>query len=214
MEELLDAARAPVFFLDEHRVVRPGEMGTVHEIDAAAQAEGLAVRHVNLDGQFRCGGSRAYEEWVLRLLGLVPGRSGPVGRRRPLLRHSRRDTAGTRSDTQHPPDKRDAGAHDGRFLLALERTAWSTTPGSGRASCPAGGGGDGRATGLPSRTSIRCSGRACAAMRRRSPSEATKTTSLARRSRTAATRLATGEMTPYGVSPRYTGTPMAKVGVP
>ncbi|MGW5433326.1 DNA/RNA helicase domain-containing protein [Streptomyces sp. NPDC004059] len=30
----------------------------------------------NLGGQFRCGGSRAYEEWVLRLLGLVPG--GPI----------------------------------------------------------------------------------------------------------------------------------------
>jgi hypothetical protein len=51
-------------------------MGTVHEIDAAAKAKGLTVRHVNLDGQFRCGGSRAYEEWVLRLLGLIPG--GPI----------------------------------------------------------------------------------------------------------------------------------------
>ncbi|MGA5035515.1 DNA/RNA helicase domain-containing protein [Streptomyces capoamus] len=76
IEELLDAARVPVFLLDEHQVVRPGEMGTVHEIDAAAKAKGLTVRHVNLDGQFRCGGSRAYEEWVLRLLGLIPG--GPI----------------------------------------------------------------------------------------------------------------------------------------
>ncbi|MFJ8034678.1 DNA/RNA helicase domain-containing protein [Streptomyces sp. NPDC096032] len=76
IEELLDAARVPVFLLDEHQVVRPGEMGTVHEIDAAAKAKGLTVRHVSLDGQFRCGGSRAYEEWVLRLLGLTPG--GPI----------------------------------------------------------------------------------------------------------------------------------------
>ena len=75
-EELLDAARVPVFLLDEHQVVRPGEMGTVQEIDDAAQAKGRTVRHVNLDGQFRCGGSRAYEEWVERLLGLAPG--GPV----------------------------------------------------------------------------------------------------------------------------------------
>lgn len=76
VEELLDAARVPVFLLDEHQVVRPGEMGTVRAIDAAAKAKNLTVRHVRLDGQFRCGGSRAYEEWVLRLLGLVPG--GPV----------------------------------------------------------------------------------------------------------------------------------------
>lgn len=76
IEELLDAARVPVFLLDEHQVVRPGEMGTVNEIDEAAKAKNLAVRHVSLDGQFRCGGSRAYEEWVLRLLGLMPG--GPT----------------------------------------------------------------------------------------------------------------------------------------
>lgn len=76
IEELLDAARVPVFLLDEHQVVRPGEMGTVKEIDEAAEAKGLTVRHVSLDGQFRCGGSRAYEEWVLRLLGLAPG--GPI----------------------------------------------------------------------------------------------------------------------------------------
>ncbi|MGH4029330.1 DNA/RNA helicase domain-containing protein [Actinomycetota bacterium Odt1-20B] len=77
IEELLDAARVPVFLLDEHQVVRPGEMGTVDEIDAAAKTKGLTVRHVNLDGQFRCGGSRAYEEWVLRLLGLAPGGPAP-----------------------------------------------------------------------------------------------------------------------------------------
>jgi hypothetical protein len=54
--------------------------------------------------------------------GPCPGRSHPVGRRRPLLRHSRRDPPGTRSDAPRPPDKRAAGAHDGRLLLAVERT--------------------------------------------------------------------------------------------
>ncbi|WP_199444069.1 DUF2075 domain-containing protein [Umezawaea beigongshangensis] len=68
--ELIDAARTPVFLLDEKQVVRPGEMGSRAEITAAAQAKGLPVRVVELDGQFRCGGSRRYEDWVLRLLGL------------------------------------------------------------------------------------------------------------------------------------------------
>ena len=76
VDELIDAARVPVFLLDEHQVVRPGEIGTVADIKAAAASKGLRVRHVDLDGQFRCGGSRAYENWVLRLLGLSPG--GPV----------------------------------------------------------------------------------------------------------------------------------------
>ncbi|MGW5696135.1 DNA/RNA helicase domain-containing protein, partial [Streptomyces asiaticus] len=76
VEELIDAARVPVFLLDEHQVVRPGEMGSVETIDEAAHARECIVRHVDLNSQFRCGGSRAYEHWVLRLLGLEPG--GPI----------------------------------------------------------------------------------------------------------------------------------------
>ncbi|MFJ9621862.1 DNA/RNA helicase domain-containing protein [Streptomyces sp. NPDC101181] len=76
VEELIDAARVPVFLLDEHQIVRPGEMGSVKAIEDAAASRGCVVRHVNLNEQFRCGGSRAYERWVRRLLGLEPG--GPV----------------------------------------------------------------------------------------------------------------------------------------
>ncbi|MEV4746319.1 DUF2075 domain-containing protein [Streptosporangium sp. NPDC049248] len=70
VDELIDAARVPVFLLDEHQVVRPGEMGTTAEIREHAEARSLRVHEISLDGQFRCGGSRAYEEWVLHLLGL------------------------------------------------------------------------------------------------------------------------------------------------
>lgn len=76
IEELIDAARVPVFLLDEHQVVRPGEMGTVSDIKAAAAKKGLHCVVVPLEGQFRCGGSGAYLRWVVRLLGLEPG--GPV----------------------------------------------------------------------------------------------------------------------------------------
>ncbi|WP_063727770.1 DUF2075 domain-containing protein [Streptomyces sp. RTd22] len=76
IDELIDAARVPVFLLDQHQVVRPGEMGTVEEIEAAAAAKGLKCRKVKLDSQFRCGGSDAYVRWVVRLLGLEEG--GPV----------------------------------------------------------------------------------------------------------------------------------------
>jgi hypothetical protein len=76
IDELLDAARVPVFLLDEHQVVRPGESGTVETITAAAEAQGIRVEHVSLHDQFRAGGSEAYIEWVLRLLGLVEG--GPI----------------------------------------------------------------------------------------------------------------------------------------
>jgi hypothetical protein len=70
VDELLDAARVPVFLLDEHQVVKPGEMGTVLAIEAASRARGFRVHHVPLEDQFRCGGSASYERWVLSLLGL------------------------------------------------------------------------------------------------------------------------------------------------
>ncbi|MFZ4182360.1 DNA/RNA helicase domain-containing protein [Streptomyces pseudogriseolus] len=76
IDELIDVARVPVFLLDEHQVVRPGEMGTVADIKAAAAKRDIPCHVVPLESQFRCGGSDAYLRWVVRLLGLEPG--GPV----------------------------------------------------------------------------------------------------------------------------------------
>ncbi|MCY0957629.1 DUF2075 domain-containing protein [Streptomyces sp. H27-H5] len=70
LEELIDAARVPVFLLDQHQVVRPGEMGTVEQIRDAAAAKNLSCRVVSLESQFRCGGSDSYLRWVVQLLGL------------------------------------------------------------------------------------------------------------------------------------------------
>jgi DUF2075 family protein len=76
LDELMSAARVPVFLLDEHQVVRPGEMGSVQEITEHAVRQGYDVQHISLDEQFRCGGSASYLLWVQRLLGLVDG--GPI----------------------------------------------------------------------------------------------------------------------------------------
>lgn len=70
IDELVTAARVPVFLLDEHQVVRPGEMGSVDVILNYARQLNLTVEVVSLHGQFRCGGSDEYERWVLSLLGL------------------------------------------------------------------------------------------------------------------------------------------------
>lgn len=76
LDELFSAARVPVFLLDEHQVVRPGEQGTVEDIEKYAADHGIQVQRIGLDDQFRCGGSAAYVEWVERLLELTPG--GPM----------------------------------------------------------------------------------------------------------------------------------------
>ena len=70
VDELIAAARVPVFLLDQHQVVRPGEMGTIAEITAHAASVGLTTIHISLDAQFRCGGSERYIGWVEQLLGL------------------------------------------------------------------------------------------------------------------------------------------------
>jgi hypothetical protein len=76
IDELISAARVPVFLLDEHQVVRPGEQGTVADVERHAATLGLPIHRIDLDGQFRCGGSEEYVDWVLRLLGLTG--DGPV----------------------------------------------------------------------------------------------------------------------------------------
>ncbi|MGK8487083.1 DNA/RNA helicase domain-containing protein [Nocardia asiatica] len=70
IDELINAAEVPVFLLDENQVVRPDEVGTIAHIRDHAARAGAAVFQIDLDGQFRCGGSAAYDEWVLNLLGL------------------------------------------------------------------------------------------------------------------------------------------------
>lgn len=75
VEELLAAARVPVFLLDEFQVVRP--QGAGHRRGRRARAaHGIDVVKIDLDAQFRCGGSEEYLLWVKRLLGLTPG--GPT----------------------------------------------------------------------------------------------------------------------------------------
>ncbi|TWH16647.1 hypothetical protein L618_002200000570 [Rhodococcus rhodochrous J45] len=71
VDELIAAARVPVFLLDEHQVVRPGEMGSLEQVQRYATSIGLETQHVHLGEQFRCGGSEEYVLWVKRLLGLT-----------------------------------------------------------------------------------------------------------------------------------------------
>ncbi|MGW1343252.1 DNA/RNA helicase domain-containing protein [Kribbella sp. NPDC002412] len=70
VDELIAAARVPVFLLDQHQVVKPGELGTAEEITRYAADLGFDVYQIDLDAQFRCGGSEEYVQWVKRLLGL------------------------------------------------------------------------------------------------------------------------------------------------
>ncbi|SBT46930.1 hypothetical protein GA0070621_2756 [Micromonospora narathiwatensis] len=71
--ELIEAARVPVFLLDEDQVVKPGELGSLTLIARYAAQRGLEVEVVSLHDQFRCGGSSTYDRWTKDLLGLHEG---------------------------------------------------------------------------------------------------------------------------------------------
>ncbi|GAA4635872.1 DUF2075 domain-containing protein [Actinoallomurus vinaceus] len=77
VEELIEAARVPVFLLDEHQLVRPGEVGSVELIRKTAARMGIRAHQIDLRHQFRCGGCPEYVDWIERLLGLAPGGPQP-----------------------------------------------------------------------------------------------------------------------------------------
>ena len=70
VDELVEAAKVSVFFLDDLQVVRPGEVGSVDLIREAAGRAGARVLEYDLEAQFRCSGSEAFINWVDDLLGV------------------------------------------------------------------------------------------------------------------------------------------------
>ncbi len=70
VRELLDATKLAVFFVDDHQVVRPNEIGSSDYIRTHAQAMGCEVREYELEAQFRCNGSDAFVNWIGNTLGI------------------------------------------------------------------------------------------------------------------------------------------------
>ena len=78
-EELIDAARVTVFFLDENQFVRPDEIGSTATLMEAARTREARVKVVDLVTQFRCGGATEYSDWVDYLLHFRDDRPAPWG---------------------------------------------------------------------------------------------------------------------------------------
>ncbi|HHT9138866.1 MAG TPA: DNA/RNA helicase domain-containing protein [Candidatus Wunengus sp. YC60] len=64
IEELINVAKVPVFFIDDRQNVRPKEIGSSNYIRENAQRLGCDVSEYNLDIQFRCQGSDKFVQWV------------------------------------------------------------------------------------------------------------------------------------------------------
>jgi DUF2075 family protein len=70
LEELIDAARVSVFFIDDYQVVRPYEQGNTDLIRETAKRYGAELFEFELKTQFRCSGSDGFLNWVDNALGI------------------------------------------------------------------------------------------------------------------------------------------------
>jgi len=78
VDELIQAAKTTVFFIDDQQVVRPNEVGGTQLILEAAERNGADVTTFELETQFRLSGSKAFLTWVDGMLGLTPEPANPT----------------------------------------------------------------------------------------------------------------------------------------
>jgi DUF2075 family protein len=70
LEELLNAAKVCVFFIDDYQVVRPGEIGNSALVKQAAQRLECDIKEYQLEVQFRCSGSDSFVSWINNTLAI------------------------------------------------------------------------------------------------------------------------------------------------
>ena len=70
VEELVNVAKVSIFFIDDHQIVRPDEIGSSDLIRKTAEKFGADVYEFELKTQFRCSGSDGYINWIDDTLGV------------------------------------------------------------------------------------------------------------------------------------------------
>lgn len=71
IEELINVAKVPVFFIDDRQNVRPGEIGSCNYIRESAEKLNCQVHEYQLDIQFRCQGSDKFVQWINNTFGIT-----------------------------------------------------------------------------------------------------------------------------------------------
>jgi uncharacterized protein len=79
IDELLDAAKVSVFFMDENQFMRPDEVGESNLVREATGRLRIPLKEYDLTTQFRCGGCSEYLEWIDHLLGFRTAAPRPWG---------------------------------------------------------------------------------------------------------------------------------------
>jgi hypothetical protein len=64
IQEILDASKVSVFFIDDKQVVRPDEIGSSSFIMEQAKKNNCRIFEYELEAQFRCAGSDGFVNWI------------------------------------------------------------------------------------------------------------------------------------------------------
>lgn len=64
IEDIVNAAKVSIFFIDEKQIIRPEDIGTLDEIARVAQLHDAEVHKMKLTAQFRCAGADGYINWI------------------------------------------------------------------------------------------------------------------------------------------------------
>lgn len=75
IEDIIQAARVSVFFVDDNQSLRPADIGSVESIKQAAQKYKAEIEQVDLSAQFRCHGADGFLNWLAVVLGLSEAES-------------------------------------------------------------------------------------------------------------------------------------------
>jgi DUF2075 family protein len=67
-DDLVRSAKLAIFFIDEHQIVRPNEIGSVDLIRKSAEKFNAKIYEFELRTQFRCSGSDSFLQWLENIL--------------------------------------------------------------------------------------------------------------------------------------------------
>ncbi len=68
VQDVVNAARISVFFVDDNQMIRPDDEGSVARIKEVCEKSCVNVKTVELKAQFRCSGAEGYLNWLTHTL--------------------------------------------------------------------------------------------------------------------------------------------------
>ena len=64
VEDIINAAKVSIFFVDEDQMIRPDDIGSITEIKRVSELFGAELIELELKAQFRCSGADGYINWI------------------------------------------------------------------------------------------------------------------------------------------------------